>query len=235
MANENVGHRSRVRERMLKEGLSAFKDHEVLEMLLYQTIPRKDTNKIAHRLLDTFGSLSAVLDAEVDQLLLVEGVSHVTACNLALLKEVWQRYKTSTAARLPLNGMGSIVSYAKALVEESYVEKLVVVYVDGATHYLFREVTQSKSALHVDVDIRRIVTTSMRTGAAGVILFHCHVNGKCMPSPEDIRCTERLMFALAAVNVALLEHIIFNNGEDFYSFFLQGDIATMQEKYKTIK
>ena len=79
MAEVNKGHRQRMRERMMKEGLDGFADHEILELLLFQYIPRKDTNKIAHNLLDKFGGLVNVLNAAPEQLMLVDGVSEVTA------------------------------------------------------------------------------------------------------------------------------------------------------------
>ncbi len=234
MAKENEGHRSRLRERMMKEGLSAFQDHEVLELLLFQYLPRKDTNKLAHVLLEKFGSFAGVLDASPEQLMMVTGVSEVTACNLAMLKEVWLRYKRSDAERISLNGIASIVSYAKALVAESYSERLVAVYVDNAAKYLFRDVFTSDSKQRVVIDIKQIVSSAMRTGAAGVILFHCHIKGACVPSDEDFHFTEKLTFALASINIVLLEHIIFNDRNDYYSFFLHGDIERIQNNYKKL-
>ena len=87
MAHENDGHRARLRERMIKEGLDSFQDHEVLELLLFQYLPRKDTNKLAHTLLDKFGSFAGVLNASPQQLMTVEGVSEATACNLGCSKK----------------------------------------------------------------------------------------------------------------------------------------------------
>ena len=88
MAHVNDGHRQRLRERMQKEGLDGFQDHEILELLLFQSVPRKDTNKLAPTLLARFGSLYNVLNSSPEQLMLVNGVSIVTACNLSMLKEV---------------------------------------------------------------------------------------------------------------------------------------------------
>lgn len=234
MAHENDGHRARLRERMMKEGLAAFQDHEVLELLLFQYQPRKDTNKLAHKLLDAFGCLAGVLDASPQQLMTVDGVSEVTACNLAMLKEVWRRYKNSEINRMSLDGLRSIVRYANGLVSESYNERVVAVYLDHATKYMYREVFDSVSNEHVPVEVKQIVSTAVRVGAAGVMLFHCHVKGACRPSESDITFTEQLNFALASINVVLLEHIIFNNDNDYYSFYVHGDIAAMQQNYKKL-
>ena len=231
MAHENDGHRSRLRERMLKEGLSSFQDHEVLELLLFQYIPRKDTNKIAHNLLDKFGSFSGILNALPEQLMTVDGISQVTACNLAMLKEVFQRYKLSDTKKISLKGLSSIVKYAQLLSADSYTERLVAVYVDHSTNFLYQEDFTSNSATQVNVDSKRIVSTAMRVNAAGVMLFHCHVDGECKPSDDDIRFTEKLYFALASINLVLLEHMIFNGKGDYYSFFKENAIDEMAKKF----
>lgn len=231
MAHENDGHRKRLRERMLKEGLSNFQDHEVLEFLLFQYLPYKDTNKIAHNLLAKFGSFAGILNAAPEQLMTVDGISQVTACNIAVLKEVFQRYKASDAKKLSLRGLSSIIKYAQLLIADSYAERLVVVYVDHATNFLYQEEFNSDSTEQVYVDSKKIVTTAMRVSAAGVMLFHCHVDGECEPSEADKRFTEKLYFALASINLVLLEHMIFNAEGDYYSFFSKGDIAEMAQKF----
>lgn len=232
MAHENEGHRKRLRERMMKEGLSNFQDHEILELLLFQYLPYKDTNKIAHNLLDKFGSIAGVLNASPDQLISVDGISTVTACNLAVLKEVWLRYKRSEASKIRLDGIKSIIEYTQKLISESYTEKLVVVYVDNSTRFIYRDEFTSDSAQQIQVDSKVIIATALRTNAAGVMLFHCHVNGPCRPSADDMRFSEKLFFALASINLVLLEHIIFNNKGDHYSFFHSGDIQAIETKYK---
>ena len=231
MAHENEGHRARLRERMLKEGLSSFQDHEVLEMLLFQYLPRHDTNKIAHRLLDKFGSFAGVFDASPDKLMMVDGISKVTACNIAMLKEVWLRYKQSESTNISLGSLASIIKYAQLLIADSYTEKMVVVYVDQATNFVYKEEFASNSADSIEVDTKKIVITATRTNAAGVILFHCHSNAPCKPSDDDKHYTEKLYFALAPMNIALLEHMIFNKQGDYYSFHQRGIMTDIAAKY----
>ena len=232
MTHENNGHRARLRERMMREGLSNFQDHEVLEMLLFQYLPYKDTNKIAHNLLTKFGNFAGVLNASPEQLMTVAGISEVTACNIAVLKEVWLRYKRSEAQKIRLDGLKSIIEYAQNLISDSYTERLVAVYVDNSTRFIYQDEFASDSPQELRLDPKSIMTSAMRVGAAGVILFHCHVSGECKPSSDDMRFTEKLMFALASINVVLLEHIIFNNKSEHYSFFHSGDIGKLEEKYK---
>ena len=232
MAQENRGHRARLRERMLKEGLDNFQDHEVLELLLFQYIPYKDTNKLAHNLMKKFGSFSAVLNATPEQLMTVHGISKVTACNLAMLKEVLVRFRRDSANKINFDSMASIIKYAQTLVADDYCEKLVAVYVDNATNHLFKEEFTSNSANKVNVDVKQIVSSAMRNSAAGVILFHCHVGGVCKPSEADLLFTKQLFVALASLNIVLLEHIILNNTDEPFSFFREGLLDEIAKQYK---
>lgn len=231
MAGVNDGHRQRLRERMMKEGLDGFQDHEILELLLFQYIPRKDTNKIAHNLLSKFGGFANVLNAAPEQLMTVDGISQVTACNLSLLKEVWRRYKRDESKKINLGGVSSIMNYARVLIAESYVERFVAVYVDGGTNFLFSEDYDSDNIGSVNVDVKKMVATAVRLNASGIILYHCHVQGSVTPSEQDVKFTEKLYVALAAINVALLEHVIFNAEGAFYSFFKEGLMDAFAVKY----
>ena len=234
MAHENVGHRARLRERMMKEGFDGFQDHEVLEFLLFQFLPRQDTNKIAHTLLNKFGSFAGVLNADPKQLMTVEGVSNVTAGNIAVWKEIFVRYRRSQAQTINLTGTSAIIQYARKLTEDNYCEKLVVVYLDHATNFLYADEFTSGSIDRVNVEIKQIAASAMRTNAAGVMLFHCHVNGVCQPSRADIDFTSQLMLALKPLDMVVLEHIIFNNAGGYYSFYTEGLLTELEDKCKKV-
>ena len=234
MAHENDGHRTRLRERFMREGASNFQDHEVLELYLYGSVPRKDTNKLAHNLLTKFGGFSGVFNASPEQLMEVDGVSTVTACNVAVVKEIFYRYRRDEQDKSKIQGLGSIIKYVQSTISESVYEKMVVVYVDAATRYILQEEFTSDNTDQVDVDPKKIVATAMRLNASGVVLFHCHSNAPCTPSTEDMRYTEKLYFALASINIAILEHIIFNNRGGYYSFHKEGIMTQLAEKYNKI-
>lgn len=236
MAHVNDGHRQRLRERMLKDGLEGFQDHELLELLLFQSVPRKDTNKLAHTLLASFGSIYNVLNAQPEQLMLVKGVSQVTACNLSMLKEVWRRYKRGEKEKeqRDITDVTDIMKYAKLLVAESYAERVVVVYVDRGTKFLFsEEFAAEENSQIVHVDVKKIISGAVRLKAGGVMLFHCHTEGDCKPSKSDIRFTQKLVYALSGLEIVLLEHIIFAPEGEYYSFFQEGEIERMVNEYNT--
>ncbi len=234
MDNVNKGHRKRCRERIFEEGLHSCQDHEILEMLLFMFIRRRDTNKLAHTLIDKFGNIAGVLDAEPKKLMTVQGVSETTACNLCLIKEVMQRYRKDKAGDISLDGIGNIIRFSQMLLAESYVEKLVVAYVDSSASLIFREDFCSDSVNKVYVDVRRVLATATRCNAAGVILFHCHVDGVCAPSEDDYLFTEKLYFVLASMDVMLLEHIIFNRHGEFHSFHNERELHSIARKYISV-
>ena len=233
MAHENVGHRARLRERMMREGVDNFQDHEVLEFLLFQYLPRKDTNKIAHNLLTQFGGFDGVLDASPQQLMTVKGISEVTACNISIIKEILVRYRRCQAAKIVLHDMDSIIKYVSKMVEDNYYERLVVVYVDHSTKYLYSESFTSGSDSKVNVSVKEIVSSALRTNAAGVVLAHCHVKGVVKPSQADKDFTSQLFVALASMDIMLLDHIIFNSDGERFSFFKEKLIDELAEKYKS--
>ena len=235
MTNVNTGHRGRMRQRMLKEGTQGFQDHEVLEFLLFLFLPRQDTNKIAHEMLLKFGSFANVLDAPPEQLTEVKGISITTACNLGILKEVFRRYQQSSTQKIPLNSTGAIIKYAQELMAHNYEERLVVAYLDAANNLILSEEFSSRNTHRVDVDVRKLVASALRADAFGVMLFHCHVNGPCTPSEEDRNFTQAVFDTLANLGIVLLEHIIFNNSGQYYSFFKEKDLERITLEYNKQK
>jgi DNA repair protein RadC len=233
MENVNEGHRARLRERMKKEGLTGFQDHEVLELLLFYFIPRKDTNKIAHNLLNKFGNFFNLLYATPEQLMAIDGISEVTAYGILSLKEVYQRYVRSVENNTSLKGLNAIIQYAKKLVNESYTEKMVVVFVDDSTHFLSREEYYSETGKEVYVTVKSIVKAALKARASGVILFHCHVVGNCEPVDEELFFTEKLFITLANLDIDLLENLIFNR-RDVYSYNKEKDIENIRQRYLRI-
>lgn len=234
MSKGNDGHRERLRQRMLQEGLQSFHDHEILELLLFQSIPRKDTNKIAHDLIDGFGNLYNVLNATPERLMTVDGVSHITACNLSMLKEVFQRYNQSKIKRQKFTGISQIIEFSRTLISNAYVEQLIIVYVDPSTTYLHHEIYCSNHPEHVDVDIKKIVATTVRVGANAVVIAHCHPNGEIEPSEPDIRFTRNLFFALGSLDILVLDHIIFNGSEQYFSMYDTGIMKQIQSDYRKV-
>ena len=230
MTNVNEGHRGRMRTRLLKEGMNSFQDHEVLEVFLFPCIPRKDTNKLAHDLINKFGSVSNVMDASPEQLMTVKGISTATACHMAAVRELWRRYHYSATQKIPLRSIGDIIKYTQIIMADNYTEKLVVAYLDASSNLLVTE-EYAGNTHSVNVDLKKLVATALNSNAAGIILFHCHVDGVCEPSLDDWNFTERVFDTLTNLHIMLLEHIIFNNNGQYYSFYKEKDLERLALEY----
>ena len=211
------GHREKMRQRFLKSGLDAFADHEALELLLYYAIPRKDTNPIAHALMERYGSMSAVLTAPVEDLKKVEGIGESAAVLLKLALQLYRKAKLSDAEQeTVLNSVERVGAY---LLERFAGEKNEVVYqlcLDRKGKLLACKKLGEGGVASADLDIRRLMENALLTGASSVVLAHNHPSGVALPSQDDYAATDRAKAALHVVGVALTDHIIVADG-DFVS------------------
>ena len=211
------GHREKRREQFLSAGLDSFADHEVLELLLFYAIPRRDTNETAHRLMERFGSLDAVFSAPVEELCKVEGIGRNAAALITLVPRVYGRVKRSAAEReTVLNTTRKAGRYLMDQLAAEKEEKLYELCLDRKGKLLACRRISEGSVSGTAVDVRRIVENALLTGASAVILGHNHPSGVALPSAEDVSATMRVRKALEAVDVPLVDHIIVAD-EDFVS------------------
>lgn len=203
------GHRERLKQRFNREGLHGFEDHAVLELLLFYALARVDTNPLAHRLLNKFGSLAAVFDAPHDELVRIEGVGDSTATLIRIIPQVCRRYMISGS------DMGSIINSSeeagKLLVPLFIGEKDEVVYImclDGKLKLLKCSLVSRGSVNSVNLSIRKIVGEALACNATSVILAHNHPSGIAVASYDDQLVTRNIRQGLEAVGIELRDHII---------------------------
>lgn len=217
MAVSHEGHRQRMKKRFLKSDLDSFDDLAILEFLLYYAIPRKDTNPIAHNLLDHFGSLAAVLEAPVEELQTVEGVTENAAILLNLVPAVARQHMIRrTHFGEPLDTTTKCGEY---LVPRFFGERDEVVWLlclDAKLVPIDCRLLFRGSVNAANISIRKVVEVALACNATFVVLAHNHTSGLALPSREDVVTTERLRMALDAVGVLLCDHIIVA-GDDFVS------------------
>lgn len=208
--NLHAGHRSRVKEEFLRRGLDSFPEHRVLELLLFYAIPQGDTNELAHRLIERFGSLAGVLDASVEDLCSVSGVGEHTALLLRMVPELCGRYVASRSS------VGDIVDCSARVREvlEPYFfgarnEMVYLLCLDGKRKVLgVRKITEG-SINAAEVTTRRITEEAVSLRASAVILAHNHVSGLAIPSNEDCTTTRYLKQVLEPIGIELLDHVVF--------------------------
>jgi DNA repair protein RadC len=218
-------HRARLRERFLAEGLDSFEPHQALEMLLFYAVPRRDTNELAHRLIERFGSLAGVLDAHPSELEAVEGMGRNASVLLSMMKPLWRRYRTESAARgAKLEGSQAACGHAADLFAGRVNEAFYLICL-GPGSVLLRDVLLQEGTVdEVSVHPRAVVEAALRSNASQVILAHNHPKGSAEPSPEDIAWTGRVCSALSAIGIGVADHIIVGSDE-IYSFAREGRIS----------
>lgn len=209
------GHRVRMKEQFLKNGIDSFEPHQVLEMLLFYSIARKDTNPLAHRLLDHFGSLTGVLNADYRQLLQVKGVSEHTASLLVFCRQLVGRYYRDLVDDSTIfNNVQEIGRYLQAQFLGEKEEKLRIMCLNNRGKLLHCSVISEGTVTATGVNLRLMVETVLRYPTTAVVVAHNHPGGFAIPSPQDCDSTVQIRRALEMVDVQLVDHLIF--AEDDY-------------------
>lgn len=216
------GHRERMKERFLKEGLDQFSDIQVLELLLFYCIPRKDTNPIAHALLEHFGAMSQVMEAPIEELKKVEGIGENAAVFLRLVTQVGRYYLTDRVSKVKiLPTLESCADYLKPYFFSRNVEMVFLLCLDAKCKVLCCRKVAEGNVNSTGISIRKIVETALNANASSVVLAHNHPGGLAIPSNEDIQTTRRLMAALRAVDVRLVDHVVVAD-DDYVSMIQSG-------------
>ena len=216
------GHRQRLKNRFREEGLDHFEEHEVLELLLYYTIPRRDTNPIAHELLRKFGTLAQVLDARPEELAKVDGVGDSAATFLSLITSVGRYYLVNrTMQETILPSVEKCGHYLVPFFHGRRNEMVYILCLDAKCKVLCCKEMGEGSVNSAGVPIRRIVEAALGANATSVVLAHNHPSGFAVPSGEDIQTTRRVALALDAVEIQLVDHIIVSD-DDFVSLAQSG-------------
>ena len=211
------GHREKMRRRFLETGLEGFADHEALELLLYYAIPRRDTNPIAHALMERYDSLSAVLNAPAEDLQKVDGIGESAAVLLSLVPRLCQRARLADAAQeTVLNSSERAGAYLLERFAGETREAVYLLCLDRKGKLLACKRMADGDAASANLNIRRVVETALLTSASAVILAHNHPSGVALPSPEDESATRQVRQALETINVLLADHIIVAD-DDFVS------------------
>lgn len=227
----HAGHRERLKERFLAEGIDNFEPHSILEMIMFYSVPRRDTNPIAHRLLDYFGgSLIRVFDAPIEELMKVDGVGQNTAVLIKMFPEVCRRYL------IEMRETGEIIKSSKDAAK-SFVpmfigrtnELVALICIDAKGKILFCNSIFEGTVNAAAVGVRRFVEIAVRYDATDMIMAHNHPGGTAIPSEQDIMVTKKVADALKTVNINLLDHIIVA-GSDWVSLAATPTVSNLFPK-----
>ena len=214
--NPHAGHRKRMRDRVEQQGFANLEPHEALELVLYFTNPRKNTNKLAHELIDRFGDFAGVLEASEADLMTVDGVGPSTARMLHLLPEISRYYtKCRTQERKCLKTTEQLTAYLAQQFEGAVQERALLLALDSRSRVKATLWLRDGTSDRVSFAIKDVVAAALKGGTDSVVLCHNHPNGVALPSREDLQATENIVRALGLVRVHLRDHIILTETESF--------------------
>lgn len=230
-------HRSRMHKRVAENGFEGFADHEVLEYLLYFALPRVDTNPIAHRLMDRFGSFEQVMEAGEEELLKVKGVGPASARLIKTVMMTGHHYQKSKNKNAKfLNSPEKLIDYCVHLFHALTEERLYAIFMDDSYRLLRTVLIAEGEANAVAVSSRKIVRLALSHNATTVVLTHNHPKGLPIASQADKRTTAAIKTALAMVDITLCDHIIVADGEgasmnESQRMPKEGEFASLQDLF----
>lgn len=211
------GHRERLRQRFLKYGLDNFQSHEILELMLFYSIPRRNTSEIAHNLINEFGDFAAVLDAPPEALMKVDGISSSSATLFSLCSQIVRRYQIEKEK--PPQILDTTEKLGKIILPKlSYLptETMMLISLDSRLKLLDASIVGEGSVSKMDITLRTILKKVLLVNAAYAVIAHNHPSELAIPSRTDIASTSQISESLKNVDVILFDHIIVG-GNDYVS------------------
>lgn len=207
--NPHRGHRQRLKGRYVETQGQSFNIHELIELLLFYSIPRANTNEIAHSLVERFGSINNMIEADIDELKLVHGVGDESAVLLKLVLSLAKEY-AEEKRKLPsrLDCISKAVEYANQHTIGAIKELVFAIFMDENFNIIDTNLVASGTINEARPTLRNVLELCVLKRATRMILFHNHPSGDCEPSVEDIDMTIMLKRELEIIGVTLVEHLI---------------------------
>lgn len=216
--NIHKNHRKRLLDNIYKSGIENVSEINALEFILTYIIPRKDTNPLAHMLIDEFGNLANVLDADYERLKNFPGLGERTAKLIVLLPQIFHRYKLEKQSNKKyLKNMGDIIDYYLTLYDNKNVEEFYVTCLDQKNKILINKKIATGNINSIKIDKKQLTTLLVNSKASKIIVSHCHPDSSCMPSCEDINSTKIIIEVLDLIGLIFVDHIIVGN-DGCYSY-----------------
>lgn len=203
------GHRDRLRQRFVQGGAEALPDYELLELVLFMAIPRRDVKPIAKNLVARFGNLAGVLNASFDELQSIKGISETTAVTLKSIQAGAFRLMKQEIMHKPLlNSWQRLIDYCAATMAHKKVEQFRVLFMNKKNELIADEIQQTGTVDHTPAYPREIIKRALELGATSLILVHNHPSGDPKPSEADIDLTMAVMAAAEPFHIVVHDHLV---------------------------
>ena len=218
MANQNEGHRQRLRHKFLKSGLDGFHDYEIIELLLTLGTPRKDCKSVAREALKKFGTLKSVLEADPSKLKEIKGIGDNNVFGLKITQAVSRRFLADRIMDQDfMRSSEEVMEYLKHNLRDKTREIFMVIYLNGRNQILQMEELFEGTLTTSAVYPREVVKRALDHAAAALVFVHNHPSGNPKPSQDDITITKKLKEAAESIDVLVHDHLIIA-GNEVYSF-----------------
>jgi DNA repair protein RadC len=203
------GHRERLRNRFLETGDQGLPDYEILELLLFRSIPQRDVKPLAKELIARFGSLSGVLGARRERLTEVKGIGDSVAADLKLVEAAGRRLARQSIQDKPVLGSWKdVIDYCHAAMAHADRETFRILFLDKRNHLITDEVQGVGTVDHTPVYPREVIRRALEVSATAIILVHNHPSGDPTPSNADIRMTQDIIAIAGPMGISVHDHII---------------------------
>lgn len=209
----HTGHRERMRKRFTETGFEGFTEHEVLEMLLFYVCPRRDTNEIAHILINKFGSISGVIDADYDELTSVNYISDNAATLIKMLPAFMPVYYNSKSRDVTYDNVNNLKDLFKPYFVGLNAEMFRVACFDSKLTLIKNVAVDGGDPYGLPVSVRRVAEIAIKEKAAAIALAHNHPGAPAKPSPQDIDATQIIINVMRELRIGFLDHIVFGKND----------------------
>lgn len=208
------GHRGRLRQRFLENGADALHDYELIELLLFNVIPRRDVKPDAKRLLAQFGSLGALFNAAPDELRAAGLKSDAAVTQIKVIQAAALKLSASRVADVPvLSSWDALMDHCQATMSHAKQEEFRILFLNKKNHLIADEVQQRGTIDHAPVYPREVMKRALELGATALILLHNHPSGDPTPSRADIDMTKLLVQAASPLNIVIHDHVVIGKGQ----------------------
>lgn len=203
------GHRERLRERFRKGGSDALPDYELLELILFRALPRRDTKPLAKSLIERFGSFAEVISANPERLKEIKGIGENVVTEIKLVHAAALRLSQGEIMQRPaLSSWSLLIDYCRASMAFNEKEQFRILFLDKKNILIADEVQQEGTVDHTPVYTREVVKRALELAASSIILVHNHPSGDPTPSQPDIIMTQKIIEAAEKLNIKIHDHII---------------------------
>ena len=233
--DRGAGHRQRLRDKFLDQGLDAFTDAEVIELLLTFGTPRSDCKEQARSALRELGSLPAVLDAPAARLGAIKGIGPKNVFALHFIQAVARRYlRQRLKGKQYISSSRAVADYLIHLLRSLQREAFVAVFLDASHAIIDSEILSEGTVTVNTIYPREVVLAALRQNAAALVIAHNHPSGSLKPSAQDEQLTRTLHLVCAFMHLNLLDHLIIGAGEEVYSFADHGLMARIRDECRSL-